>query len=257
MANLSKRGVKTALRMRPILPGVSDSTPRHPKAYKELIERAAEAGAKAISYEVVFLPGMRTAVLNERWRKVEQIIGIPMRQLYKTFGKNQACIRPAYSWTEDIMHKIAEEARKNGMAVGISDPVWKELGDTGCCCGMLPDDPVFGNWQRESATNRLLEAKQTGREIRADDIIPAWAYLVKKTHLCNEGAGPLRVYEARRKLWADELRETWNTMDKERGPLLYFQGALWPVRKEGDEVIYKYRVLPRSADAGEVPYWNA
>lgn len=254
MERLSKRGVKTSLRFRPLIPGLSDSTPKHPKAYRELIERAAEAGARAISTEVVFVPGMMTKEMKRKWREIEKITGVPIVQIYKSFGKNQACIRPAYTWTEGIMHAVVEEAKKNGMTVGVSDPVWKQLGETGCCCGILPDDPVFGNWQRESATNRLLEAKETGKEIRSEDIIPEWAYYQTKQGMCSVNAGPRTMYKGRHYTWADELRDSWNDLEKERGALSYFQGALVPVRKEGKEIVFKYKGLERQyLDA---PYWK-
>ena len=70
------------------------------------------------------------------------------------------------------MHAIKEEALKYGMNIGVSDPVWKQLGETGCCCGIEPDDPVFGNWQEQSATNQLLLARDTGRLIHFEDILP-------------------------------------------------------------------------------------
>lgn len=254
MKRLSERGVKTSLRFRPLLPGISDSTPKHPKAYKELIERAAEAGAGAISYEVAFVPGMMTKEMRRKWREIEEVSGVPIVQLYKSFGKTQSCMRPAYTWTENIMHAVAEVAKANEMTIGVSDPVWKQLGETGCCCGILPDDPVFGNWQRESATNQLLEAKRTGKELRSSDIIPEWAYYQTKQGMCSANAGPKSIYEGRYYMWADELRDTWNDLTKERGTLSYFQGALVPVRREGEEIIFKYKGLERKyLDA---PYWK-
>lgn len=246
MAALSKMGVKTSLRFRPILPGISDSTRKHPKAYRELIQRAAAAGAQAVSCEVAFTPGTGSADVRRRWNALRDVTGIDYLELYKGFGKPQACNRPSYQWTEEIMHAVVDEAHAAKLVVGISDPVWKQLGDTGCCCGILPDDPVFGNWQRESATNQLLEAKATGKEIGPDDIIPSWAHNVLKSHLANMGVGPLIVWKRNHTTWADNLRQIWNNPAQERSPLLYFQGALQPVRraKNGD-LFYKYVGLTR------------
>jgi len=255
MKVLSDAGCSTSLRFRPIMPGISDSTPKHPHAYRELIERAAEAGAKAISYEVVFTPGRATKDLRERWKIIEEVIGVPMTQLYKTFGKNQACTRPGYAWTEQIMHAIRDEAVKNGLTVGVSDPVWKQLGETGCCCGILPDDPVFGNWQTESATNQLLLAKNTGKILTADDIIPSWAYKKGIAGICNPGVGAKVAYEHRHLTWADKLRQTWNEIKTERSPLNYFQGALEPVGRKNGEWSYKYAGLERK-NPKSTPYWR-
>lgn len=255
MENLSKIGVKTSLRLRPMFPGITDSTPKYPKAYKTLIELAASAGAKAISYECGFAPGRPTAALRKRWDELEYIANLPLNLIYKRFGKNQACMRPSYKWTEEIMHAVHDEAKKNGLTIGVSDPNWKQLTEAGCCCGILPDDPVFGNWQRESATNQLLLARTTGKEIGPDDIIPEWSKTVSQVDLVNMGPGPLGVYKRRHTTWADYLRGVWNDLSMERGPLRYFQGALKPVRKDAKgNVYYKYVGLKRKNLQN--PHWK-
>lgn len=256
MAVLSREGVKTSLRFRPILPGVSDCTAQYPEAYRVLIEKAAQAGASAISYEVAFAPGIMTAGLRWRWERLHQIVGIPYIALYKRFGGHTACLRPPYTWTENIMHAICFQAHRNGLQVGVSDPVWKQLTDTGCCCGIAPDDPVFGNWQRESATNQLLVAKQTGKLLGPDDIIPAWAREVPLQQIVNLGAGPLKTYRRRHATWADKLHATWNDLKGQRGPLNYFQGALLPVKRDGDgDLYYRYAGLKRRYPAA-TPFWH-
>jgi hypothetical protein len=255
MEVLSDVGVKTSLRFRPILPGISDTTKSYPQAYRILIEKAAEAGAVAISYEVGFVPGSVPDDLKKRWVTLSDISGVPFFDVYRRFGPVQACMRPPYTWTENIMHAIADEAKTNGLTIGVSDPVWKQLTETGCCCGMLPDDPVFGNWQTESATNQLLVAKETGKELRANDVIPAWAYDVLWGEMCNPGVGPLIVHKRKHHTWADELRSVWNHPERQRSPLNYFQGALMPVRWDGSDLIYKYKGLQRSYPK-RVPYWS-
>lgn len=255
MAMLSKIGVKTSLRFRPILPGISDRTPNEPKAWKTLIHKAADAGACAISYEVAFTPGMATVDLKERWSAIESVSRVPMRRYYRSFGPIQACTRPAFAWTEEIMHSIADEGHECGMVLGVSDPVWKQLGDTGCCCGILPEDPVFGNWQEESATNQLLMSKWTGKEITLDDITPAWSRETRMADMVNLGVGPKWSYDRRHKTWADNLADIWNDLNAERGPMSYFQGALEPVRRDEDgNMVYRYKGLERQHL--KAPYWD-
>lgn len=257
MKALSDIGVNTSLRFRPMMPGISDATPDYPKAYKTLIEKAAEAGAKAVSAEVVFYPGVATKEVKEKWRGIENILGVPMGETYKKFGKSMSCIRPAYGWTENIMHSVVEESHKNGLTVGISDPVWKQLTDSGCCCGILPDDPVFGNWERENATNRLLEAKNDPDYlIHPDDIVPPWADEYLMSRMVNLGAGPKTKYKQKHKTWGDKLREIWNDVKSERGPYRYFQGALKPVKRDKDgNILYKFVGLDRRKPI-TTPYWE-
>ena len=256
MKILSGLGVKTSLRFRPMLPGLSDRTPRYPEAYRVLIEKAAEAGAVAVSYEVVFVPGTMTKDLKWRWGEIERITKVPFKQLYKQFGPTQACMRPPYTWTENIMHAVAEVSHRNGMVVGVSDPCWKQLTDSGCCCGIMPDDPVFGNWQTESATNQLLIAKTTGKILGPEDIIPEWAYKQGMPGMINLGPGPQSAWGKSHIHWSDRLRRVWNGMEKQRSPLNYFQGALMPdhVDERGD-VFYRYEGLKRQY-LGQTPYWS-
>lgn len=253
--NLSDVGVQTALRMRPMLPGVSDSTKNYPEAYKTLIQKCANAGINAISYEVAFTPGRMTADLKERWNRVEQIIQKPLLDLYKSFGKNQACMRPSYLWTEQIMHGVFEEAKKHNLLVGVSDPCWKQLTETGCCCGISENDKVFGNWQRESATNQLKLARDEGKILGSKDIIPNWAYKVPLDKLVNPGVGPTVRFKRKHQTWSDKLNEVWNDITKERSPLQYFQGALIPIKKEKNEVYYKYKGLKRK-NPDSTLYWK-
>ena len=255
MKRLNEIGVKTSLRFRPIIAGISDSTEDYPFAYRDLIDMSADAGAKAISYEVCFLSGMMTEDIKRRWLEIEKIAKKPLIKIYKSFGKNQACIRPSYKWTEQIMHAIYKHAKKRNLTVGVSDPCWKQLNETGCCCGILPDDKVFGNWQRESATNQLLELKEgRKKEICSKDIIPNWANDVLMQDLVNVGVGPLNAFKHRHGTWADKLKEMWNDLSKERSPLHYFQGAIVPSRKENGEIYFKYKGLKRTFK--KTPYWN-
>jgi len=256
MRMLSDVGVKTALRFRPILPGISDATKAYPKAYRTLIEQAAGAGAVACSYEVGFVPGGMTKELRARWNVLSRVAGVPFEKLYRGFGSNQACMRPPHTWTENIMHAIRDVCHEHNMDVGVSDPLWKQLTDTGCCCGMMPDDPVFGNWEVESATNQLLLAKETGKILGPDDVIPDWARTRRSTGICNPGAGPLKAWITRHEMWADKIRNVWNNPSKQRSPLNYFQGALQPIeRQENGDVYYKYVGLERQYPE-HVPYWK-
>jgi DNA repair photolyase len=256
MKKVSALGCKTSLRMRPILPGLSDRTKRHPRAYAELIERAAEAGAYAISYEVGFVPTRMTAVHREKWQRMERAIGVPLTKVYGQLGEHQSCLRPSFAWTEDIMHGIHETAKRRGLSVGVSDPVWKQLNDWGCCCGMKPGDQVFGNWQREQATNALVEARD-GRlpVIRMQDCTPAWAYDTPYSAMVYPGAGPRAAWVHRHYRWSDKLIEQWNDPQSERGPFLYFQGALRVAGTDGEgNLTYKYEGLKR-AFPERTPYW--
>jgi len=256
MKNLTDLDVKVGLRLRPMLPGVSDSTPDYPQAYKTLIERSVDAGATAISFECAFVPGRMTEDMQNRWKTLEKIVDKPLVNIYNNFGKNQACMRPPYQWTEQIMHAVYEEAKKHDLVIGVSDPAWKQLTEVGCCCGITEDDPVFGNWQRESATNQLMIARDTGKLLSRHDITPEWASHKSLCGLVNPGVGPTAAYTHRHGTWAEVLSKLWNNPEKERSPLYYFQGALIPVKRDKDgELYYKYQGLKRKTPEN-TPFWK-
>ena len=256
MRQLEKIGVETCLRFRPILPGLSDSTPNHPEAYKDLIDMAWKAGCRNISYEAGFVPGMMTADLRRRWKEIEEICGLPLIKIYKQFGKTQACTRASYQWVEAIMHAIYDHAKKREMTVGVSDPLWKQLTDYGCCCAIAPDHPVFGNWQREQATEAFVRARDDGIEVCSKDVIPDWAHEAQLTGIVNPGPGPLVRYGSKHNTWADKLYSIWTKLKMERSPLNYFQGALMPTRRTKDgDVFFKYQGLQRRHPK-HTPYWK-
>lgn len=259
MKALSHLGVKTSLRFRPALPGLSDSTPREPNAARTLVRRAAEAGASAVSFEVAFVPSAMPPHVRNMWVQVEAACGVPLRQWYRATSRGQhvGCLRSSRAWKEDITFAVREAAHECGLTFGISDPAWKELNDTGCCCGIKEDDPVFGSWFRDNATTALVEAKRTGRDIVGRDWIPAWAHDVDLQGMVML-SGPKAAMKAAFYSWADKLRETWNNLKSARGPLYYFEGALHPVGRtvEGD-VIWQYVEPQRRAQDGvRTPYWN-
>ena len=255
MKALSKLGVKTSLRFRPILPGVSDATPRHPKAWKELLYKAKEAGARAVSMEFAFVPGAMAPHIRRMWDEIKGIIGFDIVKWYNgTTSKHGACLRSLALWKEELTFAIYEETKKLGMWFGISDPHWKQLNDFGCCCGIPGDDPVFGNWMREQATNALVTARDTGCKVSAEQYIPAWAYDVKMAEMCVM-TGAHNAYRRATMTWADNLRGKWNDLESPRGTLNYFEGALKPCGMKGEDVVYEYKGLKRRK-LKDTPYWR-
>ena len=241
MQALTEIGVKTSLRLRPMIPGISDGD-----NYRKLIEMCARAGAKAVSYETMFAPGGLPKKTAYRWEMLQRVAGFDFISLYKTFGPTTMCMRPPYTWSEGIMHAVAEKAHECGMVTGVSDPTWKQLSDTGCCCGILPDDPVFGNWDRTSATEQLLRARDEGVLIGPDDIVPAWADRTSLNGIVNTGVGPRAAAQGKISTFGGKLRDNWNNLRHPRGPLHYFQGALMPVRKnENGDWLFRYQGLER------------
>lgn len=247
MKELSRRGVKTSLRFRPVIPGVSDRTDKKRKIWKELIDRAADSGAKAISMEFIFVPIVQPPHIRERIQAIENICGVPLTSFYKrTTAVKGSCLRGWKYWKEELVFAVRDHAKKNGLTFAISDPHWKELNDYGCCCGIPDDDPVFGSWERENATHMLVAAREkflaTGKRQRVhlDQVIPTWADKVYLREMaCVTGArGQIA---ARFMTWAAYLKGQWNNYKKYRSPLHYFGDVLLPVGIDhGGNRVYEY-----------------
>lgn len=256
MKALTALGVKTSLRLRPIFPGVTDSTPAHPKAWKELLDRAAEAGAKAVSMEFTFVPGARPAHIQAMWKEISDICGFDIMRWYDRTSVYGACLRSSRAWKQDLTLAIYEHAKSLGLWFGISDPHWKELNDFGCCCG-IPDDERggrFAGWQRANATAAIVKARDEGVTVSAVDGTPVWADRVKMRDLvCMSGA-----HNAMRRAtltWGDKLRGTWNDLRGNRGALHYFDGVLQPRAVHGADVVYGY-VAPGLKPNLKPPIWD-
>jgi len=112
--------------------GITDRLKNGVPAYESLINKFADAGAYAISYEVGFYPSTIPKLNKWKWDLLKQISGFDYEKIYKSFGRSQACTRPSYLWTENIMHKIHEISTERGFKFGVSDPVWKQLSGEGC-----------------------------------------------------------------------------------------------------------------------------
>jgi DNA repair photolyase len=243
MRMLSKAGVSTSLRLRPIIQGITD----YKRGHVDLIKRAADAGAKAISYEVMFYPMTIPKANKWKYKELSRLAGVDLEAQYKKFGRSMACMRPSAGYTENIMHEVAEVARECGLTIGVSDPVWKQLSDVGCCCGIRPDDPVFGNWEPENMTNAIVKARDgADKRIHLRDIVPPWAYDTRMIDLCAGKVGPTAVFDNRHKTWADNLRVIWNNPSKQRSPMNYLQGAVQLAGEDAEgNYIYKYVGLAR------------
>lgn len=252
---MTKLGCFTGLRFRPVVPGMSDRTPRFPVAYKTLIDWAADAGAKAMEYEIVYVPMRFHGEQKERWERMERDIGVPLRDVYMGMGPAQASLRPSAQWMEDIVHAIHHCSKQRGLIVGISEPSWKELNDDGCCCGMVRTHPVFGNYEPKNFTQALVNARDTGKPIELEDVTPEWAHTTKMSLICNiGGAGPLAAYNKRHLTYAEFIANDWRNQRSTRNPLTYFQGALKPI-VDGKDVKYEF-VGQKRRHPALTPFWE-
>jgi len=249
MKQLTDMGSRCSLRFRPFLPGLSDSYPGEPEAWRVLIERAHEAGAEAVSFEYIFL----SSFLTPRQKAMYQLMFRAMD--WPDFGEwwnsqsnpAEACRRATRDYKHDMTKKVYDTCKGLGMRFGISDPHFKELNDTGCCCGMPEEDEWFGNWSRRQTTEVLVQARRAyekgePRLFTYNDWRPEWAHRVPLTTMVS--ASNWHNYRRKKfKTFGDKMRDIWNNPKAARGPYQYFGKVLVPVGKDRhtDDLIYEYQ----------------
>lgn len=246
MKKYSDMGFKCSLRLRPFIPYISDKWPGEPEGWRILLERAAESGANAISFEWVFLAQSLTARQRAMYRLWFRESGHPeFGEWYTSISdRKQACRRGSRVYKYDLTMKIIEKTHELGMTFGCSDPHFKEFGDTGCCCGIQPDDPVFGKWSRHQLSHLVIEGRKAWERGEQKyytwkDMAPSWAKLVRLEDMVLQTG---KQHEERGVMtWYDHLHNKWNNPKHPRAPFWYFSGLMRPCGVDSrNDVIYKY-----------------
>ncbi len=245
----SKEGHPCSLRFRPFLPGISDSYPGEPNAWDTLMTRFADAGAIAVSFEYIFLNSSPT----KRQKALDQLMFRIMRN--PKFGEfwhgmsnsRESCRRGSRSYKSAMSFAVRNRAHELGMYFGCSDPHFKELNDFGCCCGIPPDFPWFGNWSRRQLTNVIVEMRKAferGERLQVSyrDWYPEWSHNVNLSHMVNVG----NWHTHRMKKFyttGDNFRSKWNNPRHPRSPYTYFAGVMRPVGIDTNtnDLVYEYR----------------
>ena len=266
MKLLTNLGCKASLRFRPFLPGISDAYPGEPNAWEVLMDRCNEAGARAVSFEYIFLNPAPTERQAAMYRLMFKTMGRP--NFDKEWGKDSqrgvwkqneagliyasdtgsvSCRRASRKAKYDITMKVKDKALSLGWNFGCSDPHFKEENSSGGCCGFSEQDKWFGNWSRRQLTEVIVQAKRAyeagkPRQFTYNDWRPEWAHKVRVAHCISLGD-----WHTHRKLktqtFGDIMRKKWNTPNHPRSPYMYFGGMLRPVGIDNNsgDLVYEYR----------------
>jgi DNA repair photolyase/predicted nucleic acid-binding Zn ribbon protein len=145
MKALTDIGCHASIRFRPFLPGVSDSYPGEPEAWRTLIDRSKASGARAISFEYIFLNAVPTPRQKEMDRLLFKVMGNPKfgEQWNAASNMAETCRRGNRDIKFAQTIKVRDHVRSLGMTFGISDPHFKELNDTGSCCFINPYTLIY------------------------------------------------------------------------------------------------------------------
>lgn len=230
---LSKGG--TTLRLRPFIVGVSD------KNYLELIERARDAGATAVTTEFFCLEMRSVRQAKEHYKILSECAGFDIVEFYRRYSNGSGYLRLNRKVKGKYIVKMQELCEKLGMRFYVSDAHGKECSNNCCCCALDKD----WNYSRGNFSAALQIAGKTG-EVRWSDIEPDMYFLefpIKQADGFN-----MSSTENRAKLNGLSMKEylhyLWNSPKRGQSPYKIFERVLMPNGfDENGDIIYKYNNL--------------
>jgi len=231
MKTLSKTGCEVMLRMRPYIIGYTDRT------LEELLVRSKDAGATAVSMEFFCLERRAAGYLRRRYEQMSEALGFNIFDYYKHLSKGSGYLRLNSNTKAPHVEKVYKLCRKLGMRFACSDAHFKELNDTGCCCGL---DNTW-NWSRGQFTNALIKARKCGiacmKDIEQDR---EWEHLWKFSEVRN--CGDWKKYRKFKNVTCKMAKDNiWNDPQNPSSPYQYFDGRLVPQSlDENQNVVYGY-----------------
>lgn len=267
---LSDMGYYTVLRLRPFIMGISDKT------LDDLLEKAKDAGIKAVSVEFYCLDSRAKKEVKERNNAhFSKFLGIDFFKYYKKLseGSNRKSYQRLNRDVKEIyIRKIYKFCLDNKIHFACSDPDYKELNMSGSCCG-LPDhvDTEEANistfskcqmtnlvrlarkefWEKNTVKgvlkNKIEDVELTLRDLASLDKD------VKNTFLfSNENQEFLSIYKrdipsGMRYLYHPFriIQKYWNDINTSVGFANYFDNKIIPIRKDKkNNLVYKYQVMP-------------
>lgn len=224
---------EVTLRLRPFIPGASD------RDYLELIDRAADAGATALSTEFMCYE-VRSAMFKEKAKAASLHLGFDLDEYYKRYSKGAGYLRLNRNLKRPYIDAMEERCKRNGMRFYVSDAHFKERCANGCCCGLPPS----WNYSRGQWGEALQIAKEKG-EVSwcdiADEMSFASGVRFGSAHGFNKG--PVNGEAAFRNLSLQEFfHRLWNNPKSKKGIYYQYGGILAPTRIDlNGDVVYAYQ----------------
>lgn len=220
------------LRLRPFIIGVSDD-------YEELIRKAYNKGATAVSTEFFCVEGRATPETKKNYKVISDLIGFDLFEFYKTHSDSTGYYRLNRNVKKPIYTHMKEICDELGMRLYISDAHFKELSHNACCCGLPPE----WDYSRGNYSYALQVAKKNG-VVHFSDIsvhmMDNFDFPWGKAEGFNTNSQEKRFkYEGM--TMKDYLRNTWNNPLAGQSPYKMFGKILQPdgIDENGD-TIYRF-----------------
>lgn len=251
MKVISDMGFWTVLRLRPFIIGVSDIE------LEILMERAAEAGAKAISTEFFCIDLRSMGILKDRVESINKITDIDTVEYYRKLSPTSrgTYLRLNSLVKESYVKRMLKACKKYGLKFAISDPDFKAYNFSGCCCGYPETKEEYNseicNWSRGQLTYHLSKLRKKYWEGQGKEAVYLTWDEVKNT-VANDWACEHRYFSDSIKYWTtdnrkrtqghiNEFLETWNNTRAADNPYNYFDGVLVPDHLDvNSNIVFRY-----------------
>jgi DNA repair photolyase len=247
---LSDMGYYTILRLRPFIIGITDD------GLMELLYKCKDAGIKAISTEFVAIDIRSNEGLLKRYKWLGELIGT--KNTIKYFKALSPTERGGYMRLnrlvkENFVKRMYKFCIENDILFACSDPDFKELNQSGSCCGMpdiYDENPELCNWTKNQLSYHLKEARRLyhtkGRlqQLKFSEVFKPEedTYLTElhfgQDHIC---VSDMSASERHTIHYLEVARRVWNNLRSPSNPRNYFHGKILPVRKdEHNDLVYTY-----------------
>jgi len=230
---LADIGIHVTLRLRPFIIGVSED-------WKQLMDRAHEAGADSVTTEFFCMESRADAELKARYAAMSKICGFDIHKFYMEHSKQNGYKRLNRAIKAPIIKAMQEHAHSLGMRFHVSDAFCRERNDACNCCGVPPE---WGVSQYGNIGQAIIIAREKG-EVHFSDLLPYidryFKYSWSKAAQYNTGSNRARALRYDMTM-AEFLRNNWNNVRGATSPAVAYGGILKPdgIDENGD-VVYKY-----------------
>lgn len=220
------------LRLRPFIIGVSSED------YLELIEKAYNAGSRAVTTEFLCVESRTTPLSIEHYKQLSEQCGYDLLKFYRKYSSGTGYLRLNRKIKEPYIKKMQDLCHKLGMRFYVSDAHFKEACDGSCCCGL----PEEFNYSRGNFSYALQLCKKNG-VVRFSEIAKDMNFLKDSRYAsCGfNGGSAERIAKFKYMSFYDYLRYLWNNPNEGQSPCKMFGKVMMPdgYDKNGD-IVYKY-----------------
>ncbi|HUS51256.1 MAG TPA: radical SAM protein, partial [Candidatus Paceibacterota bacterium] len=157
MKILSDLGYWCVLRLRPFIIGASDD------GLEELFKKASEHGAKALSTEFYCYDCRVTGKGLKMYDEISKIVGFNIKEYFKKLSPQErgGYMRLNRDVKESYVKRMWKLCKQYNMQFNCSDPDFKELNQSGSCCGIPASKEIYNsdcvNWSRGQLTYMVSE----------------------------------------------------------------------------------------------------